>query len=51
MNHRPYHRLVEIKLKLLNSGEVSVYWQLSTDKWEAPQHFVVFRSLELPKAS
>ena len=37
---------IPIEIKPHSQREIQVYWQLSTDKWEAPQHFVVFRSLE-----
>jgi hypothetical protein len=37
---------VPIEIKPKSEQEIHVYWQLSTDKWENPQHFVVFRSLQ-----
>jgi hypothetical protein len=35
-----------IEIKPNSQRHIRVYWQLSTDKWENPQHFVVFSSLE-----
>jgi len=37
---------VPIEIKPHSEQEIQVYWQLSTDKWENPQHFVVFHSTE-----
>jgi hypothetical protein len=40
------HATVPIEIKPHSEKDIQVYWQLSTDKWENPQHFVVFHSLE-----
>lgn len=37
---------VPIEIRPHSEQKIQVYWQLSTDKWDNPQHFVVFRSLE-----
>lgn len=37
---------VPIEIKPKSEQQIHVYWQLSTDKWENPQHFVVFRTLQ-----
>ena len=37
---------VPIEIKPKSEQEIHVYWQLSTDKWENLQHFVVFDSLQ-----
>ena len=37
---------VPIEIKPHSERHIQLYWQLSTDKWENPQHFVVFHSLE-----
>lgn len=37
---------VPIEINPKSEQQIHVYWQLSTDKWENPQHFVVFRTLQ-----
>lgn len=37
---------VPIEIKPHSQQEIQVYWQLSTDKWEKPKHFVLYHSLE-----
>lgn len=37
---------VPIEIKPNSQQKIHVYSQLSTDKWENPHHFVVFRSLQ-----
>jgi hypothetical protein len=37
---------VPIEIKPKSQREIQVYWQLSTDEWETPHHFVVFGSLQ-----
>ena len=37
---------VPIEIKPHSQREIQVYWQLSTDKWENPQHFVLSQSRE-----
>jgi hypothetical protein len=35
---------VPIEIKPNSRRKIYVYWQLSTDKWDNPQHFVIFQS-------
>lgn len=37
---------VPIEIKPHSQQGIQVYWQLSTDKWEKPKHFVLYHSLE-----
>jgi hypothetical protein len=37
---------VPIEIKPKSEREIHVYWQLSTDRWENPRHFVVFNALQ-----
>jgi hypothetical protein len=37
---------VPIEIKPHSQQDIHVYWQLSTDKWENPKHFILFHSLE-----
>ena len=37
---------VPIEIEPHSEQEIQVYWQLSTDKWEKPKHFVLSHSLE-----
>ena len=40
------HATVPIEIKPHSEQHIELYWQLSTDNWENPRHFVVFHSLE-----
>src|SRR5262245_40734933 len=37
---------IPIEIKPKSEEEIHVYWQLSTDKWDKPEHFVVFDAHE-----
>jgi hypothetical protein len=37
---------VPIEIKPNSEREIQVYWQLSTDRWENPQHFVIADALQ-----
>ena len=38
--------MVPIEIKPNSEREIQVYWQLSADRWENPQHFVVADALQ-----
>ncbi len=37
---------VPIEIAPHSQQQIHVYWQLSTDRWENPRHFVAWRSLQ-----